>query len=396
MLQTLTFVFLFPALDDRVLIVIGGDDNYSGEETSKVLSRWAKMKISSQFSTEYLDGRKSFVFSWEQKHRHIHKDALLHFLDKKGEVFVPKPRPLPTVLERNMGEKVLAGELTFQSKPNQSQATHEQGPKSKDLSPQTVKQMPTEAGTPLEKKQIHPLQGDHIGTTGLSIDHKEQKPQNLNSVSAGAKSKLPQTDTEYHKKEQYNDQESKSRFYSQAKPIYPSVTHVSSPPYVPQSTKASLYGDRQSTFTNDSGEKKAKENVGNHSAAQEVHQKSGRGKTRGNEEAPTTSVHVAIIEYKVYDERSVQVAHAFVYEVAKQLKFNPNIVSIKSENPESLVQKFVSITKHYSLGYVVLLVDKEVFRNILTGKKELTSYGHLLDEIQTNAGNISFKGSTRK
>ena len=169
MLQTLTFVFLFPALDDRVLIVIGGDDNYSGEETSKVLSRWAKMKISSQFSTEYLDGRKSFVFSWEQKHRHIHKDALLHFLDKKGEVFVPKPRPLPTVLERNMGEKVLAGELTFQSKPNQSQATHEQGPKSKDLSPQTVKQMPTEAGTPLEKKQIHPLQGDHIGTTGLGI-----------------------------------------------------------------------------------------------------------------------------------------------------------------------------------------------------------------------------------
>ena len=82
--------------DDNVIIVIGGDDNYKDEdeENKTVLSRWAWEKISSQFDGEYLDGRKSFVFSWDEKHREIHEEALLHYFDqnKKGEKFEPKPK----------------------------------------------------------------------------------------------------------------------------------------------------------------------------------------------------------------------------------------------------------------------------------------------------------------
>ena len=49
------------------------------------------MKIWSQFSPEYLDGRKSFIFSWDKQHRIIHEDALVHFLNKtnEGQVFQP-------------------------------------------------------------------------------------------------------------------------------------------------------------------------------------------------------------------------------------------------------------------------------------------------------------------
>ena len=82
--------------DGRVLIVIGGDDNYkdSAEKQSTVLSRWARRKVFSQFNDQFLDGRKSFIFSWNQEHRLIHEEAMLHFLDpnKKGEKFVPKPK----------------------------------------------------------------------------------------------------------------------------------------------------------------------------------------------------------------------------------------------------------------------------------------------------------------
>ena len=50
----------------NVIIVIGGDDNYKSddEENREVISRWAKRKVISQFGEEYLDGRKSFIFSW--------------------------------------------------------------------------------------------------------------------------------------------------------------------------------------------------------------------------------------------------------------------------------------------------------------------------------------------
>ena len=80
---------------EKVIIVIGGDDNYlnAAEEQSSVLSRWARRKVSSQFDEQFLDGRKSFIFSWDKEHRPIHEEALLHYFDpeKKGEKFVPKP-----------------------------------------------------------------------------------------------------------------------------------------------------------------------------------------------------------------------------------------------------------------------------------------------------------------
>ena len=85
--------------DNKVLIVIGGDSNYQneGEEARSVISRWAKKKVASQFGEEYLDGRQSFIFSWNEKHRPIHEEAMQHFLDpdKRGFKFEWRPRPLP-------------------------------------------------------------------------------------------------------------------------------------------------------------------------------------------------------------------------------------------------------------------------------------------------------------
>ena len=75
-------------------MVITGDSNYknSAAEQNSVLSRWAYDKVSSQFDEQHMDGRKSFVFSWDKELRPIHEEAMLHFLDpeKKGEKFVPK------------------------------------------------------------------------------------------------------------------------------------------------------------------------------------------------------------------------------------------------------------------------------------------------------------------
>ena len=79
-----------------MLVVIGGDDNYkdSSEEQGSFLSRWVRRKVSSQFSEEYLDGRQSFIFSWEHGHRPIHEEALLHYFnpDEKEKKFVAKKK----------------------------------------------------------------------------------------------------------------------------------------------------------------------------------------------------------------------------------------------------------------------------------------------------------------
>jgi len=83
---------LLQATGGNVIVVVGGDDNYKNEteEEQCVISRWAETKIAnSQFSKEFMDGRKSFVFSWNKKHREIHEEALLHYFDpsKKGQKF---------------------------------------------------------------------------------------------------------------------------------------------------------------------------------------------------------------------------------------------------------------------------------------------------------------------
>ena len=90
--------------EDNVLIVIGGDTNYKDEDEGarSVISRWAKRKVASQFREEYLDGRQSFIFSWNEKHRPVHEEAMRHFLDpgKRGSKFeYTPPKPLPKPIE---------------------------------------------------------------------------------------------------------------------------------------------------------------------------------------------------------------------------------------------------------------------------------------------------------
>jgi len=88
---------LLQATEGRVLIVIGGDDQYrhGDEEEHTVISRWARRKVASQFNEEFLDGRESFIFSWNKQHREIHEEALLHYFDpdKKGQKFAHQPKP---------------------------------------------------------------------------------------------------------------------------------------------------------------------------------------------------------------------------------------------------------------------------------------------------------------
>ena len=87
-----------------MLIVIGGDSYYKNEDEEGrcVISRWAKRKVASQFGEEYLDGRQSFIFSWNEKHRPIHEEAMRHYLDpgKRGSKFeYTPPKPLPKPIE---------------------------------------------------------------------------------------------------------------------------------------------------------------------------------------------------------------------------------------------------------------------------------------------------------
>ena len=103
----------------RVLIVIGGDDQYRGqdEEERTVISRWARRKVASQFNEEFLDGRRSFIFSWNKQHREIHEEALLHYFDpsKKGQAFEYQPKPKPVPQEVEVDEEVWRPKLNMLS-----------------------------------------------------------------------------------------------------------------------------------------------------------------------------------------------------------------------------------------------------------------------------------------
>ena len=94
--------------EGKVLLVIGGDDQYTdeGEKERTVISRWARRKVASQFYEECLDGSKSFIFSWNKQHREIHEEALLHYFDpsKKGQKcgYQPKPKPVPQLPEHKI------------------------------------------------------------------------------------------------------------------------------------------------------------------------------------------------------------------------------------------------------------------------------------------------------
>ena len=98
-------------LGGKVLIVIGGDDQYKDEDEEEraVISRWARRKVASQFTEQYLDGRESFVFSWDKQHREIHEEALLHYFDpsKKGQKFEYQPKPKPVPVPQTEEPKVI-------------------------------------------------------------------------------------------------------------------------------------------------------------------------------------------------------------------------------------------------------------------------------------------------
>ena len=105
--------------DGRVLIVIGGDDQYRGEDEEErtVISRWARRKVASQFNEEFLDGRRSFIFSWNKQHREIHEEALLHYFDpsKKGQKFEYQTKPKPVPQEVGVDEEVWRPKLNMLS-----------------------------------------------------------------------------------------------------------------------------------------------------------------------------------------------------------------------------------------------------------------------------------------
>ena len=109
----------YHVLEGKVLVVIGGDDSYkdSSEEQGSFLSRWARRKVSSQFSEELLDGSKSFIFSWNKEHRPIHEEALLHYFNpgKKNKKFVREEKVAVTVSREDPKQVCLC--LCMNSKP---------------------------------------------------------------------------------------------------------------------------------------------------------------------------------------------------------------------------------------------------------------------------------------
>lgn len=102
---------------ENVIVVIGGDDNYTNEdeEDQFVISRWAKRKISSQFREEFLDGRKGFIFSFNKKHRPIHEEALRHFVDSSNK----EQRFVYHLTKRKLPEKPVTPPPVRSTKPVQ-------------------------------------------------------------------------------------------------------------------------------------------------------------------------------------------------------------------------------------------------------------------------------------
>lgn len=85
---TMVYRALLEATGGRVIVVIGGDDNYKSdsEENESFISHWAKRRIAlPQFRQELIDGRKSFVFSWNKSHKAIHVEALVHYFDPNAQ-----------------------------------------------------------------------------------------------------------------------------------------------------------------------------------------------------------------------------------------------------------------------------------------------------------------------
>ena len=68
-----------------------------------------------------MDGRKSFVFSWNKKHRAIHEEALLHYFDpsKKGQKFEYQPPQGPSSQTPQSASSTKLEKETVQEDPAQ-------------------------------------------------------------------------------------------------------------------------------------------------------------------------------------------------------------------------------------------------------------------------------------
>ena len=69
-----------------------------------------------------MDGRKSFIFSWDTAHRTIHEEALLHFLDpeKEGQKFVREQKPQPETRGTPVDHKQVCLDQVLQQSYNYS------------------------------------------------------------------------------------------------------------------------------------------------------------------------------------------------------------------------------------------------------------------------------------
>ena len=168
----------------KVLIVIGGDDSYKdkNEEDTAFISRWAKRKISSQFSEELIDGRKSFIFSWNQEHRAIHEEALVYFLDerKRREKFEYQPKGKSSqVSETALSPE--ANESTWGKDPLERKST--QGQNRRDATRQynfAVGDIPIGMNTypgASRGKGMTENRTPHTGKDGISFQMGENYPQ---------------------------------------------------------------------------------------------------------------------------------------------------------------------------------------------------------------------------
>ncbi|KAL9963906.1 hypothetical protein ACROYT_G027461 [Oculina patagonica] len=164
---------LLKATEDKVIVVIGGDDNYKNEteEEQSVISRWAWKKIArSQFKEEFIDGRKSFVFSWDKKHRAIHEEAMLHFFDpsKKGQKFDYQPRKvdLPP-------DPVAAKEVVIS---NSDERTREDS-----------QELPLSQKNVTQKEKVDAFLNDHSGSLANGKAQKAVIRHNEKGAQAGKK-----------------------------------------------------------------------------------------------------------------------------------------------------------------------------------------------------------------
>ena len=283
----------------------------------------------------------------------------MHFLDatKQGQVFVPKQRPLPADPGLKDGTKEQPQAQASQAQANQGQATKQQAAHSNLSYPSTELEQHTTAKW--EKDKRSPVI-DPLSTEVTKPNHPgREKPHSQSNL-------FPSGTAVVHPGNQGDTNQTQN-----ARPITqtPTVTvFPQMPPVQPPPSYPTTYVKGTKELPN---------------ALQGRYQQTAMGKMK--EQVPLTPVNVAIIECKVL-ERSVQVAHAFFFEVAKSLNLKPSFYFIRGENPDELVTNLIKEAASRSFSFVVLLVEKHVLHQISARREDILSYADLVAETEANAG----------